>query len=188
MDQLNLDIVVTRGAIVESRHCVHAAVVNATGSLIAAARETDTVAHWRSCAKPFQVMPLLESGGFDQIGWGDDQLALACASHGGEPEHVAIVRKMLESIGMEEGDLACGPHDPLAMRGISAARKRNPLRRSRAGVLIAAWLGLWWNWQTRYFEVVVPKGVQVQVLLSPPIQNSSVSTPESNSSSPPPRL
>ncbi|MEN9678849.1 MAG: Type restriction enzyme EcoKI specificity protein [Verrucomicrobiota bacterium] len=22
----------------------------------------------------------------------------------------------------------------------------------------------WWNWQTRYFEVVVPKGVQVQVL------------------------
>ncbi len=123
MDQLNLDIVVTRGAIVESRHCVHAAVVNATGSLIAAARETDTVAHWRSCAKPFQVMPLLESGGFDQIGWGDDQLALACASHGGEPEHVAIVRKMLESIGMEEGDLACGPHDPLAMRGQKALRE-----------------------------------------------------------------
>ena len=28
---------------------------------------------------------------------------------------------------------------------------------------------LWWNWQTRYFEVVVPKGVQVQILLSAPI-------------------
>ena len=27
---------------------------------------------------------------------------------------------------------------------------------------------IWWNWQTRYFEVVVPKGVQVQVLLSAP--------------------
>ena len=27
---------------------------------------------------------------------------------------------------------------------------------------------LWWNWQTRYFEVVVPQGVQVQVLLSAP--------------------
>src|ERR1043165_9470482 len=25
-------------------------------------------------------------------------------------------------------------------------------------------LRTWWNWQTRYFEVVVPKGVQVQVL------------------------
>jgi L-asparaginase II len=62
-------------------------------------------------------MPLLESGGFDRVGWGDDQLALACASHGGEPEHVAVAEAMLASIGMEQGDLACGPHDPLAQRG-----------------------------------------------------------------------
>ena len=31
------------------------------------------------------------------------------------------------------------------------------------------WLRLWWNWQTRYFEVVVAKAVQVQVLLSAPL-------------------
>lgn len=30
------------------------------------------------------------------------------------------------------------------------------------------WRRLWWNWQTRYFEVVVAKAVQVQVLLSAP--------------------
>ena len=29
-------------------------------------------------------------------------------------------------------------------------------------------LRIWWNWQTRYFEVVVPQGVQVQVLLCAP--------------------
>ncbi len=28
---------------------------------------------------------------------------------------------------------------------------------------------LWWNWQTRYFEVVVGQPVQVQVLLSAPL-------------------
>ena len=95
MDKLSLDVVVTRGAVVESRHRVHAAVVDATGALIASAHDADVVAHWRSCAKPFQVMPLLASGGFDRAGWGDDQLALACASHGGEPEHVAIVEAML---------------------------------------------------------------------------------------------
>jgi L-asparaginase II len=117
MDQLSLDVVVTRGAIVESHHRVHAAVVNASGKLIGAARDSRMLTHWRSCAKPFQVMPLLESGGFDKIGWGDDQLALACASHGGEPEHVAVAEAMLASIGMEQGDLACGPHDPLAQRG-----------------------------------------------------------------------
>jgi L-asparaginase II len=122
MDQLSLDVVVTRGAVIESRHRVHAAVVSASGALVACAHDADLVAHWRSCAKPFQVMPLLAGGGFDRAGWGDDQLALACASHGGEPEHVAIVEAMLASIAMEEGDLACGPHEPLAQRGIKALR------------------------------------------------------------------
>ena len=122
MDQLSLDVIVTRSALVESRHRVHAAVVNASGTLIGAARDPSLVTHWRSCAKPFQIMPLIESGGFDSLAWGDDQLALACASHGGEPEHVAIAEAMLASIGMEEGDLVCGPHDPLSQRGQKALR------------------------------------------------------------------
>lgn len=123
MDQISLDVVVTRGAIVESRHRVHAAIVDAAGRRIAGAHESALVTYWRSCAKPFQVMPLIESGGFDRVGWGDDQLALACASHGGEPEHVSIVEGMLSSIEMEEGDLACGPHEPLAQRGLKALRE-----------------------------------------------------------------
>jgi L-asparaginase II len=66
-------------------------------------------------------MPLLESGGFDALGWGDEELALACASHGGEPEHVALVESMLSRISLEEGDLACGPHEPLSPRGAKIA-------------------------------------------------------------------
>lgn len=117
MDQYNLDVVVTRGDIVESRHRVHAAVVDAADRLIGSANDATVVSHWRSCAKPFQVMPLLEHGGFDRVAWGDDQLALSCGSHGGEPEHVALAESMLASIGMEEGDLVCGPHEPLSSRG-----------------------------------------------------------------------
>jgi L-asparaginase II len=124
MDQLSLDIVVTRGAIAESHHRVHAAAADASGRVIARARESERVTHWRSCAKPFQVMPLIDTGGFDRIGWGDDHLALAVASHGGEPEHVAIAEEMLTSIGMEVGDLACGPHDPLAQRGQKILRDK----------------------------------------------------------------
>jgi L-asparaginase II len=124
MDHLSLDIVVTRGAIIESQHRVHAAVSNASGKLIADARESGRVTHWRSCAKPFQIMPLIDAGGFDRVGWGDDQLALAVASHGGEPEHVALAEGMLTSIGMEVGDLACGPHDPLAQRGQKLLRDK----------------------------------------------------------------
>src|SRR4051812_16380568 len=123
MKSFELDVVVTRGAVVESRHRVHAAVVDETGALIGAARDPSYVTAWRSCAKPFQVMPFLESGGFDALGWGDDQLALACASHGGEPEHIALAESMLSEIGMEEGDLACGPHEPLSARGLRVLRE-----------------------------------------------------------------
>ena len=107
----------------ESQHHVSAAVVNAQDVLTGGAGVTNRVTHWRSCAKPFQVMPLLESGGFDELQWGDDELALACASHGGEPEHVAIAERMLSAIGLEEGDLACGPHEPLASRGAKILRE-----------------------------------------------------------------
>jgi L-asparaginase II len=120
-----LDVVVTRGNAVESRHRVHAAVVNADGLLLEGSRDPELPVWWRSCAKPFQVMPLLRSGGLDALGWGVEQLALTCASHGGEPEHVALAGRMLESLGLEEGDLACGPHDPLSARGVRLLTQAN---------------------------------------------------------------
>jgi L-asparaginase II len=116
MRHLHLDVEVTRGDSVESRHRVHAAVVEGE-QLVAVARDPHLVSPWRSCAKPFQVMPLLHAGGFDSLGWGDEELTLACASHGAEPEHLALAARMLASIGLEEGDLACGPHEPLSLRG-----------------------------------------------------------------------
>lgn len=122
MDTFDLDVVVTRGNSVESFHRVHAAAVNACDTLLGGARDPELLTFWRSCAKPFQIMPLLESGGFEALGWGDAELALACASHGGEPEHVAVVESMLRSLGLEEGDLACGPQDPLSPRGAKIAR------------------------------------------------------------------
>ena len=63
------------------------------------------------------------------------------------------------------------PAQPNRWRGWQwlVAAIENCLRR---GVLPASLLGrarIWWNWQTRYFEVVVGKPVQVQVLLCAPI-------------------
>jgi L-asparaginase II len=120
---LSLDVIVTRGGVVESRHRVHGAVVAANGRLLHSARDAGLFTWWRSCAKPFQAMPLVESDGLAKLGWTDDQLALACASHGGEPEHVAIAEAMLRGIGLEEGDLACGAHEPLAARGARLLRE-----------------------------------------------------------------
>lgn len=118
-----LDVVVTRGAVLESRHRVHAAVVDGRGELIGVAGDASLLTAWRSCAKPMQAASFVEAGIPDAVGWGDDELALACASHAGEPEHVAIASRMLESIGLEEGDLACGPHEPLSKRGSKLLRE-----------------------------------------------------------------
>lgn len=120
---LNLDVEVTRGDTVESQHHVHAAVIGSDDVLIAAARDSALVSMWRSCSKLFQVMPLLGSGGFESLGWGTEELTLACASHGGEPEHTQVALRMLASLGLEEGDLACGPHEPLSARGAKLLRE-----------------------------------------------------------------
>jgi L-asparaginase II len=148
---LDLDIVATRGSVVESRHAVHAAVVDATGQLVAYAGSPVLVSHWRSCAKPLQVHPFVASGAIDDIGWGESELALACASHGGEPEHVALADSMLRSIGLEEGDLACGAHDPLTARGSRllreqgrfAGRLHNNCSGKHAAMLAAAHVNRW---------------------------------------------
>ncbi len=109
---------------------MHAAVVHADGRLLHAARDPMLRTWWRSCAKPFQVLPLVAEGGFDRLDWGPDELALACASHGGEPEHVALASAMLDSVGLEAGDLACGPHEPLTARGARLLRESGqPLTR-----------------------------------------------------------
>ena len=121
--RFDLDVVATRGAILESRHRVHAAVVDSAGELVASAGDPRLVTAWRSCAKPMQAASFVAAGILDAVGWGNDELALACASHAGEPEHVAIAAHMLESIGLEEGDLACGPHEPLSKRGSKLLRE-----------------------------------------------------------------
>ncbi|HET7623517.1 MAG TPA: asparaginase [Gemmatimonadaceae bacterium] len=118
-----LDVVATRGGLVEARHRVHAAVVDEHGRLLGSARDPAMATLWRSCAKPFQAMAFVESGKLDDLDWSVEELALACASHGGEPEHVELARAMLESIGLEEGDLACGPHEPLTRRGQRALQQ-----------------------------------------------------------------
>jgi L-asparaginase II len=118
----DLDVVVLRGGVRESSHRVHAAVVDAHGSLVASARDPYLATFWRSCAKPFQVLSFVRAGGLERFGWGSEELALACASHGGEPEHAELAARMLASIGLTEEDLACGVHEPLSARGADLTR------------------------------------------------------------------
>jgi len=105
-----------RGSLVEAWHDVHVAVVDSTGRLLARSGDPDLVTYWRSAAKPFQALPLVEDGVVDRFGIGTQELALCCASHSSEPGQIALVRNLLAKIACSERDLLCGPHPPLSER------------------------------------------------------------------------
>ncbi|MDX6385716.1 MAG: hypothetical protein QOK48_3289, partial [Blastocatellia bacterium] len=105
---------VWRGPIVESRHRGHLTAVDGLGRTIAALGRPETVTYVRSSGKPFQAMPLVVSGAADHFGFTEQEIAIACGSHSGESIHVDTVRSMLAKIGLNEGALKCGVHEPFS--------------------------------------------------------------------------
>ncbi|MBL8583382.1 MAG: asparaginase [Rhizobiaceae bacterium] len=103
---------VLRGNRVESRHRGAVAVVDGDGAVVLAVGDIDQPVYPRSTVKVIQALPLVESGAADAFGFGDRELALACASHRGEPLHVATAADMLARAGLEKDALECGPHWP----------------------------------------------------------------------------
>lgn len=110
---MSLQVEVRRGAIVESVHAVHVAVVNADGELLAAAGDPALCTYWRSAAKPVQLLPLLEAGGAERFGLTEAEIALMAASHSGEDVHVRTVANILQKVGCGPEALRCGAHPPL---------------------------------------------------------------------------
>ena len=104
---------VTRGGLVESRHRGAVCVRDADGGTVLALGDIERPVFPRSAIKVIQALPLVESGAADAFGFGDRELALACASHSGEPEHAALARSMLERAGLDGGALECGMQWPM---------------------------------------------------------------------------
>src|SRR4249919_376767 len=102
-----------RGALTESRHRGAVAVVDADGATVLAIGDVARPVFPRSAVKPLQALPLVESGAADRYGFGDEELALACASHGGEPAHVEVAARMLARAGLDVAALECGAHWPI---------------------------------------------------------------------------
>ena len=111
--RLSIEVEVRRGPIVECRHRVHAAVTDASGVLHAGTAASGLVTTFRSAAKPFQLLPLVESGHADRWGFRDEELAIMAASHTGSAYHLGLVRGILARLELDERHLACGYHDPL---------------------------------------------------------------------------
>ncbi len=111
---------VLRGRLIESRHHGAVAVADANGAAVFAIGDVAVPIFPRSAVKALQALPLVESGAADRYGFGDEELALACASHSGEPGHVAGVAHMLAQAGLDAAALACGAHWPSSQAAAAA--------------------------------------------------------------------
>jgi L-asparaginase II len=105
-------VVTTRGGLVECVHHGSIAVVDTKGKVIAGLGDPTALNFTRSALKPLQALPFVEAGGMSRFNFSSQELALMCASHGGEQVHVNIAARMLARIGARESDLQCGCHVP----------------------------------------------------------------------------
>jgi L-asparaginase II len=113
---------VVRSDFVESVHRGALVVTGPEGDARLALGDVTSPVFPRSSNKPLQAVGMLRSG----LGFTGEDLALACASHSGEPGHVKRVLELLRAAGLAEDDLACPPDFPLhgpSMRDAAEPRR-----------------------------------------------------------------
>ena len=99
-----------RSGLPESSYDVTVYATDVDGTTLFSSGDPDRPLFYRSAIKPFQLTAAIESG----LELPPEHLALASASHGGWPVHLAIVRRILADAGLDESALRCPPSWPLA--------------------------------------------------------------------------
>lgn len=128
---------VLRGETAESRHAGAFAVSDGEGRLVLSAGDVHRPIHPRSAVKALQALPLIESGAAEKYALTDRQIALAVASHTGEPLHLATAAAMLAKAGRSEEALECGAHWPYDRQAandlVRQGKKPGPLHNNCSG-------------------------------------------------------
>ena len=111
-----------RGGTLECLHFGAVAVCDSQGRIVAQAGDPHWVTFSRSTLKPLQALAFVQALGPQRFGFSRENVAMMCASHSGEPAHVAQVEQMLGKAGLNYRFLRCGCHVPLfAQLGIAPA-------------------------------------------------------------------
>ncbi len=100
---------VVRSGFVEGHHYGSVVALEADGSVAWSAGDVESPFLPRSSNKPIQALGMLRAG----LGLDGELLALACASHSGEPFHLEVVRKILADAGLDESALQTPPDYPI---------------------------------------------------------------------------
>jgi L-asparaginase II len=130
-------IKVFRGGHEESLHRGSIAVADAQGNLLDHVGDPHFSTFLRSCAKPLQALPIIESGAADRFGFTPAELACMCGSLNGQGFQVEAVSSILRKIGLSEDHLQCGvhapSHRPTAKQLEEEGKKPRPIHNNCAG-------------------------------------------------------
>lgn len=108
---------VVRSGEVESVHTGHLVVLGPAGDIVLERGRPDLPTFWRSAAKPLQAAAVVAA----EVDLTGPQLAMAAASHAGEPHHVEVALSTLKAGGLTEDDLGCPPDLPMDEAAFAAA-------------------------------------------------------------------
>jgi len=145
---------VVRSGFVESVHHGHVVVLDPGGQPLLSVGAPDEPVFPRSSNKPVQAVAMVRAG----LDVDDELLALAAASHSGEPFHLDAVRKLLAAAGLDEADLQNTPdlpYDPQERaRWLAAGRPPSSLAQNCSGKhagMLAACVAAGWD-HTDYLD------------------------------------
>lgn len=113
---------VVRNEMVESVHAGHLLILNSTGQTILEIGNSTELIYPRSAVKSMQASAVLRAG----AKLNDQQIALACASHAGSAQHLAVAISTLESVGLNESALRNTPDKPLDLKERAAWGDKAP--------------------------------------------------------------
>ena len=110
----NTALITYRGDSVENQYRASIAVTDAEGNLLRWSGDPQRITLVRSAAKPMQTLAIMRTGATDTYSFSDEDIALMCASHSSEEQHIQRARKMMASVNATESQLQCGGHAPLS--------------------------------------------------------------------------
>lgn len=145
---------VVRSGFVESVHRGALVILGRDGEARCSVGDVRSPVYPRSSTKPLQAIGMLRAG----LRIEQEDLALACASHNGEPAHVRRALALLHAHGLTEDDLACPPdyslHEPSKNEAIRAGAGKRRATMNCSGkhaAMLATCAQLGWP-ETSYTE------------------------------------
>ena len=110
---VKINTYITRGKITESVHESKCVIKNYNGKTIFSTNHDEDLVYPRSAIKIFQAIPFIKSLAYKKYKLTDKQIAISCASHYGEREHIQTLNDWIKKINIKKNLLLCGIHNPL---------------------------------------------------------------------------